>query len=296
MEGAYGISNRIAAWREEKSIDASSLPFAIIPTALNLLDPEADSANLIRTIKIVAAKLRLPVKLVVVDTLSRAIAGGNENSPEDMGALVTNGTAIQQATGAHVAWIHHSGKDEAKGARGHSLLRAASDTEIEISAEGQDRVARVTKQREMECSGEFPFTLRVVELGPNSRGKAVTSCVVVHSGQTAGAVPDRQTRLRGDPKRAVDILTAIVASAGKSGFTGTPPGANSVPEAWWRDRFYESAKPGSDQGTKQRAFRRAADELINAHIVGMACGRVWVVSQVMRPGHLPGQEPGHSDE
>jgi len=61
MEGAYGISNRIAAWREEKGIDASTLPFAVVPTALNLLDPAADTENLIQTIKIVAAKLKLPV-------------------------------------------------------------------------------------------------------------------------------------------------------------------------------------------------------------------------------------------
>jgi len=200
-----------------------------------------------------------------------------------MGVLVTNGTRIQQATGAHVAWIHHSGKDEAKGARGHSLLRAASDTEIEISAEGPVRVARVTKQREMECEGDFSFTLKVVELGLNGRGKPVTSCVVVHSGQTAGAVPDRQTRLRGDTARALEVLTNVVASSGKTGFTGLPSGANSVPEKWWRDRFYESAKPGSTEDAKQRAFRRAADELVNRRIVGMACSRVWVVSQVYHP-------------
>ena len=283
MEGAYGISNRIAAWREEKGIDGSSLPFAVIPTALNLLDPNADTEPLIRTIIIVAAKLKLPVKLVVMDTLSRALSGGNENSPEDMGSLVTNGTRIQQETGAHVAWIHHSGKDEAKGARGHSLLRAASDTEIEISAEGSARTARVTKQREMECTGEFPFTLKVVEVGVNSRSKPVTSCVVVHSDQAAGAAPDRQTRLRGHNKRAYEILQDLLAQHGETGRPGAPAGIPSIPDKWWRERFYERGLPDANADTKKHAFNRASTELLNTHVVGFDRGRVWICSHAKQP-------------
>ena len=283
MEGAYGISNRVTAWREEHAIGEASVPFAVIPTALNLLDPEAHTDDLIRTIKIVASKLQLPVKLVVMDTLSRAIAGGNENSPEDMGALVTNGTRIQQETGAHVAWIHHSGKDEAKGARGHSLLRAASDTEIEISADGTARTARVTKQREMECGGEFPFTLKVVEVGQNGRGKPVTSCVVVHSGQVAGATSESRTRLRGHAKRAYEILQDILAQHGETGRPGAPAGIPSVPDSWWRERFYERAMPGDDQGTKQKAFKRVSTEMLNDHIVGFNAGRIWIVRAPKEP-------------
>lgn len=280
MEGAHGISNRVSAWREHHEIDASSLPFAVVPVALDLCDPEADTEALIQTIAAVAARLTIPVAMVIVDTLSRAIAGGNENSPDDMGALVTNGTRIQQTTKAQVTWIHHSGKDEAKGARGHSLLRAATDTEIEITAdEGAQRMARVTKQRDLACAGEFAFTLKVVDLGVNKRGKMVTSCVVEgqSEGHTAGAVPS--TRLRGHPKRALEVLGNLLASAGKSGFSGMPPGMLSVPDTWWRDRFYENAMPGALAGTKQKAFARASSDLIDLRVVGMAAGRVWLCRQ-----------------
>jgi RecA-family ATPase len=58
---------------------------------------------------------------VVIDTLSRALAGGNENAPDDMGALVINTDKVRQLTGAALIYIHHSGKDAALGARGHSL-------------------------------------------------------------------------------------------------------------------------------------------------------------------------------
>jgi hypothetical protein len=143
----------------------------------------------IEAAKLAAERLTCPVGLIVVDTLSRAMAGGNENSPEDMGALVRNLDTIRQHLPAHVAVVHHSGKDAARGARGHSLLRAATDTEIEVSREigSSTSSARVTKQRELELGDEFPFTLVPVELGANRRGKPVTSCVVHHD--DAEAIP-----------------------------------------------------------------------------------------------------------
>jgi hypothetical protein len=280
MEGSFGIFNRVAAWCLHHGIDNADLPFAIVPVSLKLLDPDADTHPLIALIKEAAARMGVPIKLVVVDTLSRAMAGGNENAPDDMGALVTNGTAIQQATQAHLLWIHHSGKDEAKGARGHSLLRAATDTEIEISAEGVQRTARVTKQRELECTGTFLFQLEIIELGTNRRGKPVTSCVVKTIDGYAPIASDNAFRrhLSGHTKRALEVLTDLVASSGQPGYQGTPPGSVSVPAQWWRERFYERAMPADDAPTKQKAFRRASSDLINSHIVGMSGDRVWIPS------------------
>ena len=71
--------------------------------------------------------------LVVIDTLARALAGGNENAPEDMGALIGNAKRIQEATGAAVLFVHHSGKDTSRGSRGHSSLKGAADLEIEVT-------------------------------------------------------------------------------------------------------------------------------------------------------------------
>jgi hypothetical protein len=260
-------------------MEDANIPFAIVPVALNLLDPEADASAVIDTMKAVSERFGMAPTLIVVDTLARAIAGGNENSSEDMGALVRNGDLIRQATGAHLAWIHHSGKDQAKGARGHSSLRAATDTEIEVVATGAARQASVTKQRDMECGGAFGFTLKVVELGANRRGKAVTSCIVeVGDEHTPGGVPARR-RLKGQKQRALEVLADLIASSGRTGDPGVPPGCPSVPETWWRERFYERAMPGAEAEARKKAFRRAADELLEAKAVGMGGSRVWVVHQ-----------------
>lgn len=274
LEGSLGFSNRVAAWRQEVGEDTPAT-FAAITTAVDLLHPDADVDVVTQAIYGAAAIFGMPIRLVVVDTLSRAMAGGNENAPDDMGALVQSQDRIRAATGAAVLWIHHSGKDAAKGARGHSLLRAAVDTEIEVTADGPARCARVAKQRELEGGQDFDFTLSVVELGTNGRGKPVTSCVVDHG--TAGATPiTRRARLKGHTRRAFELLVDLVAASGVGGFRGAPASVSSVPEDWWRERFYEAAIPGAAQEAKRRAFTRAASLLVETHTVGMAHGRVWL--------------------
>lgn len=195
LEGGFGISNRIAALRTYYNSGSERIPFGVVPTSINMLDPAADTGPLIELIKEAANELTVPIRLVVIDTLSRAMGGGNENSPDDMGKIIKSADRIREQTGAHVAFVHHSGKDTAKGARGHSSLRAATDTEIEIvrEPEADYSIARVMKQRELEISGEFAFSLKQVVLGMNKRGKPVTSCVVVEA--DAPEVATRRKRL-----------------------------------------------------------------------------------------------------
>lgn len=129
------------------------------------------------------------------ETASR-VAGGDENSSTDMGAMVTHLDYLRHATKAHLLVVHHSGKDASKGARGHSLLRAATDTEIEIQI---GRIT-VTKQRDLGLawpSGSCGFSLDVVELGRDEDGDPITSCVVVLNGRDSPALTrDQLDRIR----------------------------------------------------------------------------------------------------
>jgi hypothetical protein len=277
LEGSHGIANRVAAWRKHYGYEGVEVPFAVIPVTINLLDPDADRARLAATVAHAAERMGEPVKLIVIDTLSRAMAGGNENAPDDMGALVASADYIRQTCDAHIMFIHHSGKDEAKGARGHSLLRAATDTEIEITRQDSQSpsVARVTKQREMEIDGEFVFKLAPFELGANRRGKPVTSCIVeAVDGDTAKPAP----RLPDDASRAIQILHDLCAVEELPGICGIPGAQNtspSVAEGAWREAFYSRAKPGADPEAKRKAFRRASDLLVKLQKVGVNNGRVW---------------------
>jgi hypothetical protein len=282
LEGGIGFRNRVSAWKAARGLENFPLPFAAIQSGLNLLDPDADTHRLIEAVQRAKENMDVPVKLIVIDTLARAMAGGNENAPDDMGALVRNMDLIRAETGASVMFIHHSGKDQAKGARGHSSLRAAIDTEIEVAVdETTARTATVVKQREMKKGDVFGFTLKVVELGTNRHGEAVTTCTVEYGAtdQAAGAVSGIRSRLTGHSKRAFEVLTDLCASAGRTGERGVPSGCSSIPEKWWRDRFYERAMPGTEQEAKKKAFQRVSTLLLNMKMVGMDHGRCWVVSR-----------------
>lgn len=278
LEGGFGFRNRVEVWRREHMDEDATLPFASIEASINMLDPDADTPRLIETLAQAQKLVEVPFKLIVIDTLSRALAGGNENAPEDMGALVKNMDRLRKETGAAVLFIHHSGKDAARGARGHSLLRAAVDTEIEVTTDEKagTRKALVVKQRDMSKGASFPFSLKIVELGPNRHGEQVTSCIV----EEADEEPDAMSsggKLTADQQQALRVLTDALNEHGDPGFPGVPSGMRSIPEEWWRDRYYARCKPGAAQKTKEKAFRRAADALISSGRAAADRGRVWAI-------------------
>ncbi|TXN21538.1 AAA family ATPase [Methylobacterium sp. WL9] len=165
-EGGAGARKRAAALKRKYGPCAG---FRFILSPVDLRNPNADLKPLLELLGAIDG-----IVLIVIDTLSRALAGGDENSSIDMGALVQHFDLIRTVTGAHLLVVHHTGKIAARGARGHSLLRAATDTEIEIT-EGQ---IRVTKQRDLEKCSAVGFALETVVLGKSERGKDITSCTV----------------------------------------------------------------------------------------------------------------------
>lgn len=284
LEGGNGIRNRVVAHRIEHGLEDARLPFFLVPQPLNLLDPAGDLEAIIKTTQQVECEEGAPVALIVIDTLSRAMAGGNENAPEDMTTLVAAGDCLRKETGAHVMWIHHSGKDEARGARGHSSLRAATDTEIEVIADDNGRRAEVRKQRDLDGGDVIRFELQSIELGTNDRGKPVTSCIVRQADADGSSRHDPIRCLSGHTRRAYEVLQDTIATEGQTGFSSVPPGILSVTDARWREQFYLAAMPGAEPQARRRAFQRASDKLIEHRYVAMAGGRVWLTSHA-QPVH-----------
>jgi len=170
-EGGASVLNRVVGLKEYFDIEKFKL--ATVPCPVDLIHSNGDLGEFIDLCEDVGSKPGT-VKLVIIDTLSRALSGGNENDSVDMGAFVKNIDKIRLAIDAHLLVVHHSGKDTAKGARGHSLLRAATDTELEIR--GGAITAR--KQRDFEMGTPIAFELVPVELGTNRNGRTISTCVM----------------------------------------------------------------------------------------------------------------------
>jgi hypothetical protein len=147
----------------------------------------------------------------VGDTLARLSAGANENAGADMGLVVRRFDRIRTECKAHFLLIHHSGKAAAAGARGWSGVRAAVDTEIEISDSPSGRCLEITKQRDLSTKGErIGFKLDVVTLGHTKWGEPATSCVVVPADAPVKA--SKAIKL-GETQQAV---MALLRGAGKN--------------------------------------------------------------------------------
>ena len=177
-EGGRAFENRLYALHEKHGFNDVSL--AVRPSPINLYDADEDIAK-IEAIMAEIGKRNEPVTVLVIDTLARATAGQmDENNNSEMSRLIAGLDAIRERTGVHIMLVHHSGKDASKGARGASALRAACDTEIELSFDEETRVrtARATKQRDMETGAEINFILQIVELGEDADGDQVTTCII----------------------------------------------------------------------------------------------------------------------
>lgn len=212
--------------------------------------------------------------LIIIDTLARAMAGGDENSGQDMGALIRNVDLIREETDAHVMLIHHSGKDASRGARGHSSLRAAADTEIELTRSGDVVTAEAKKQRDLSDLGCFAYKLRSVSLGHDDDGDEVTSAVVEPT-----EAPLRKPKVTGQALTALQALGDALADHGevKRGELW-PANRQCVSLEIWRENCdRHSLSSGEGDSTKRTAFHKARTQLQNKGIVRVVDGFVWAV-------------------
>ncbi len=214
LEGEQGAKNRIKAM-QRRGILPEDAPFFLCFSPVNLLDP-THPETIKRTIESASDTAGLPVRLIIIDTLARAMAGGDENSGKDMGEAVKTIDAVRKSTGAHVCIIHHCGKNLAKGARGHSSLRAAIDTEIEVIHPQDDkyRTATVVKQRDLAIMTPLVFSLEPVEVGINPRGKPITSCVVKEESSIMAHVKGKAgAPLKYNSEMLLDLLPQLTIKA-----------------------------------------------------------------------------------
>lgn len=177
-EAPRSVRERLKAYHRHHKCKVPNL--VIVKSPINLFETEADTTAVIVTIRELESLHGMKVELVIGDTLARLSAGANENSGEDMSVVVRHIDRIRAEAATHFLLIHHSGKDAAKGMRGWSGLRAATDTEIEITSDEAtgSRAAEITKQRDMGGKGDrIGFRLQSIDVGAGKWGKARTSAL-----------------------------------------------------------------------------------------------------------------------
>lgn len=182
-EGPRSVQMRLKAYKKHHGVQ--TLPLVVVTSPVNFFQGgQADSHKVVVLIKKIEAQLGQKVRVVIGDTMARISAGANENTGQDMTIVLKHADYIREHAQIHFMWIHHCGKDAAKGGRGWSGIRAAIDTEIEVvEAKGQKtRSVEITKQRDIDGKGDrYGFTLMPVPIGMTQWGRIRSSCVVVEA-------------------------------------------------------------------------------------------------------------------
>lgn len=177
-EGGIGVPRRVKAWEITNGQTVDNM--YLVNTPVFPASP-SEVSEMVIAAKQVEAETGKPVRLIIIDTLARCFGGADENDSKDMGAFIRGCDELKAKTGATVLVVHHSGKDESKGARGSSSFRAALDAEYRISREGKGGalIIACTKMKDAEEPETKAYDLKVVELFTDADGEHITSLSLV---------------------------------------------------------------------------------------------------------------------
>jgi hypothetical protein len=242
-EDEHGMRGRLSALRQEHG--------------------EADAFHLVGGVSDLLSKggqlkaLRAEVKdrrpaLIIIDTLAMAFPGLEENSAEGMGQVVAAARSLT-TWGAAVVLIHHTTKADDGLPRGHSLLNGALDMSLALSKDKEGIVTgRMSKNRNGPSDVTLAFSIGTRPVGKDEDGLPLKAAICEELEGRQGAIAGG--KLTGQKAVAFDILARLAA------------GGKWIAKADWRAACHESAafSTSDDQNGKNKAFRRAVEELCRA--------------------------------
>jgi len=272
LENDGGFPQRVSAWEQHNNRK--------MPSTLKLI---MEPFNLTSDADIAALAEVIPSgSVVIIDTLNRAAPTVDENSSQGMGRILEASKSLQMQTAGLVVLVHHTGKDESRGARGHSSLYAALDAAILVSLKSGKREWSLHKAKDDRDGDAFPFSLDPVILGVSPTGDQVSSCVVSSVGQNR---PNSKGQLKlSVPQRtALDALRYLIEKTGIAPTTavverypGDSPKMVVAESAWKRAAIQAGISDAdSDPTSKSKAFTRAKNSLLDLGLVSVFDGQVW---------------------
>lgn len=266
LEGQSGVPRRVRAWEIAKG-----RPF---PKGVKFV---FDSFNLLENDDMVALAETLEIHggcdVLVIDTLNRAAPGADENSSRDASMILENAKWLQAALGGLVLLVHHTGKDVTKGMRGHSSLFAAMDAVIEVSRSAGRREWSVAKSKDDSDGQVHGFMLEVINLGADSSGDLITSCVI----QTDDAPPDNRPKPpKGGNQRIVyDALAPLFRDFGKFGKADAPSTRPclEIEDAIERVKDRLACEPKR----RRERVQQAITGMVASRVLGCSEGWIWLI-------------------
>jgi hypothetical protein len=205
-EGASGLRNRINAWIKRRGAEDYSDRLVLIEQTVLFMQQD-DVEKLLRT---VASVVRARPVLVVVDTLSRAVPGAEENAVKDMSIFVAACDRVKERFKCAVLAIHHESKD-GKGMRGSGSLQGAGDFVFRLNRKPGSSVGYLNCEKQKD--------------GVDGWSDAYRFDLVGLEGKETSLVPERcEQAIRPDQAVTPDIATEVLKAMAAAWDEGEPWG------------------------------------------------------------------------
>lgn len=270
--------------------------FTLLTGSLNLWNGGDERvADFIAECKALAARMRSPLRLIVIDTYAKATTGADELSGKEMGIVMDRAERIRRETGAAVLLVDHMNADGGR-VRGTANKTAnidavlicrfvttaaqkRSEADIAVDADGR-KIREITN--DIKFGGKIKngdalkkpirFVLKGVELARDEDGEPITSCIVVPpAGEEIAQAEGAKGKLIGTKLSiAMRALKAAIDAHGRKApptVKDAPTGLDCVTLSDWRNALAPmmAGEDEDDETLKERAKKardRAAEELI----------------------------------
>lgn len=205
LEGTRAIRLRVKGWRQHMEDEGHELPEKIPlyvvenAPAFYKEDAKARHASMIEHHQNVClTRYGKPLGLIVIDTLTKAMTGGDQNSAEDTAELFDIVRLLRErGITATVVFVHH--KNRAAGnPRGSSNIEAEPDVLLDVAKEEPLVSMKIARARSIEDGGVTHYKLEGVDLGTNNQGLSLTGVVPIPAKKVDTSVYD-------------DVLMAIMS-------------------------------------------------------------------------------------
>ena len=269
------VERRAIAFREKHQIE--DIPFAIIGGIHDFRQPQT-AAAIVEAVLELGEETGETTALIVIDTISRALSGGDENSPKDMGAIVAATSRLQE-TQAHVLWVHHMPQDGAERLRGHGALLGAMDTTVHVEKLSDDvRCATVMKANDSEEGERVTFTLESVTIGQDTTAPVVVS---VDPALVSTTSKKYERKVSDRARLALNALVEALNVHGKpaSPSLQLPAGTRTVTIAQWREELFRQSVIARNHANPKVAFDRVCDSLAARSLIGIRDEEIWLIAR-----------------
>jgi len=175
LEGTRAIKLRLEAEKRHQAELGNALPddlpLFVVERPSNLITKQDEQvAKIIAADRYLKEKSGVGLGLIVIDTLTKAMPGSDQNSVDDTSALFDLSSKVRGAgVKATIVYVHHTGKDGKT--RGSSNIEAEVDVVLKMKKqEDGSTMMFVHMARSIDDNSMYRFELTSYDLGETSQG------------------------------------------------------------------------------------------------------------------------------